>query len=342
MWFNVSAIFVNLSLYLRTFSLRRLFNLLKLGGSFFISRILQKPVCLTGPFALSIEPSGNCQLKCPECPTGAAVLSRPKGLMRTTLFEKTISETTNYLIHLNLYFQGEPLTHPKLSNFVRIASKKKIYTTISTNGLLLEEKTCHRLIKAGLSRIIVSLDGFSQPIYETYRRGGDVENVKRGILNLIEARSQLKKHHPLIIVQTLAFDHNNHEIPKIKKWCKQVGVDKLEVKSVQINDYGDGSVKPWEGNSRYEKNKNDSLALKGKAYNHCWRHWSSAVISWNGDVAPCCYDKDIEHNMGNTSTIDFNKIWKSHNYKNFKHKILNDRSTIKMCQNCPEGRNWLM
>ncbi|PWD99683.1 radical SAM/SPASM domain-containing protein [Marinilabilia rubra] len=342
MWFNVSAIFVNLCLYSRTFTFRRLFNLLKLGCGFSLSRIHKKPVCIGRPYALSMEPSGNCQLKCPECPTGAAILSRSKGLLGIPVFEKTINETADYLIHLNLYFQGEPLMHPKLSELVKIANNAKIYTVISTNGLLLGKRTCKKLIEAGLSQITVSLDGYSQPVYETYRKGGHVEDVKKGILNLIEARSNSEQRNPLIVVQSLAFEHNIPEIPEIKNWCKQAGVDKLEIKSVQINDFGDGSVKPWEGNSRYEKDRDGSTVLKGKSYNHCWRHWSSAVISWNGDVAPCCYDKDIEYNMGNTSTIDFNKIWKHQNYNNFRHRILYQRAKIKMCQNCPEGRNWLM
>lgn len=342
MWFNISAIFVNLRLYLKTLTFIRLFNLLKLGFGFFLSRILKKPVGIAHPFALSVEPSGSCQLECPECPTGAGVLSRAKGLMSIPAFEKTIKETANYLLYLNLYFQGEPLLHPQLANLIRIASDRKIYTTISTNGLLLRKKSCQRLIESGLSRIIVSLDGFTQPIYETYRRGGQVENVKSGILNLIEARSNNKKNSPLIVVQTLAFEHNNHEIPEIKKWCKKVGVDKLETKSVQINDFGDGSVQPWKEKSRYSEQISDRHTMKGKIYNPCWRHWSGAVISWDGDVAPCCYDKDLNHNLGNISTSNFGEVWKNQKYNNFRQKILHKRSNITMCQNCPEGRSWFM
>ena len=342
MWIRPLAIYINLRLYLRTITLFRLFNLLKLSLSFFLSRILKKPLGRAHPFALSIEPSGSCQLKCPECPTGAAILSRARGLMNTNTFEKILTETDRFLIYLNLYFQGEPLMHPKLHDLIKIASDRKIYTAISTNGLLLNKRLSQKIIESGLSRIIVSLDGFTQPVYEIYRKGGNVEEVKKGITNLIRARNEFNGIGPLIVVQTIAFEHNIPELNQIKAWCKKVGVDKLELKSAQINDFGDGSVKPWQKKSRYINNNNNGLILKGKIYNHCWRHWSSSVISWNGDVAPCCYDKDISHNMGNTSTFNFNKIWKNKKYRDFKYDILNHRSKIEMCRNCPEGRNWLM
>lgn len=111
---------------------------------------------------------------------------------------------------------------------------------------------CKKLISSGLSRIIISLDGFSQEIYEQYRKGGDVQRVKKGISSLIGARKELHATNPIIVVQTLAFEHNKEEIEKIQKWCRSAGVDKLEIKTAQMNEFGDGSVKPAKDHSRYE------------------------------------------------------------------------------------------
>jgi radical SAM protein with 4Fe4S-binding SPASM domain len=342
MWFKASALYYNACSYLKTFSFARLINLLKLFSGFFLSRLLRQPVMMARPFALSVEPSGHCQLKCPECSTGMAILNRKKGTMNLHTFSGILNETASYLYYLNLYLQGEPLLNPDIDKFISMAVRKNIYTTISTNGLLLDEDTCLKLVRAGLSRIVISLDGFSQPVYEKYRRGGNAEAVKNGILNLIEARSEFHFAYPLIVVQTLAFEHNIHELPQIKAWCKKSGVDKLEVKSAQINDFGDGSVKPWHKKSRYRKTSNQNYVIKGNAFNHCWRQWSSAVISWNGDMAPCCYDKDLTYNFGNTSNQTLGNAWKGINANNFRKSILINRTALKMCQNCPEGRNWLM
>jgi radical SAM protein with 4Fe4S-binding SPASM domain len=341
MWLKTSAIFYNTFSFLKTFSFVRLFNLLMLFSGYLLSRLFRQPVMIARPFALSIEPTAHCQLKCPECPTGAGTLNREKGRMDIFPFFIILEKTSPYLSYLNLYFQGEPLLNFEMYKFLDLTTEKNIYTTISTNGHLLKKETCRQLVKEGLSRIIISLDGFSQPVYAKYRRGGNVETVKNGILNLIEARADLHRKNPLLVVQTLAFEHNIHELPKIKDWCKIAGVDKFEVKSAQINDFGDGSVKPWHKKSRYSEISNQNYELKGNAFNHCWRQWSSAVISWEGDVAPCCYDKDLEYRFGNLLNQSFRDIWKGAPANNFRKAILTNRTAVKMCQNCPEGRNWL-
>lgn len=342
MWFNTSAIIINISLYAKSLTLQRLRNLLNLLFGFFWSRIVGKPVCMAHPFALSLEPSGHCQLECPECPTGAAALSRKKGNMNLKLFNKIINKTSRYTLYLNLYFQGEPLLHTQIEELIRKATENRIYTTLSTNAQLLDERMCRKLTESGLSRIIISLDGFSQPVYETYRRGGNVEIVKTGILSLLEARKKLRTSTPLIIVQTLAFEHNKHEIPSIRQWCKDVGVDKLEIKKAQMNEFGDGTVIPAKEKSRYQVSSEKSYKVSGHAYNHCWRQWSSAVITWNGLMIPCCYDKDAKHIFGNVSGNTFGNIWKGNDSYKYKRTILSNRSKIEMCRNCPEGRNWFL
>ncbi len=307
---------------------------------FQLSRIIGKPVLTARPFALSVEPSGHCQLKCPECPTGMAVLKREKGTMTIDDFNKIISETASYIIYLNLYFQGEPLLHPQIATMVNTASQKGIFTNISTNGLLLTENLCRSLVNSGLSRIVISMDGLSQEVYEKYRRGGNVETVKQGILNLIKVRQETGHKNPLIVVQFLAFRHNLHETKAVKQWCQEVGVDKTEIKTAQVNDFGDGSVVPSEKKSRYKFLKNGSLKLKGRPHNHCWRQWSSVVVAWNGQTAPCCYDKDIQFPLGNISSNTLNEIWENSEMKLFRQQIIKNRSEIDMCKNCPEGRNF--
>ncbi|WP_181256323.1 radical SAM/SPASM domain-containing protein [Marinilabilia salmonicolor] len=327
-------------LYLKSLNIPRLLNLLKLVCGFILSRIVGKPLCIAHPFALSVEPSGHCQLKCPECPTGAAVLSRKKGNMNIDLFNKIINETEKYIIYLNLYFQGEPLLHPQIEEFIEKAKKNRIYTTISTNAQLLDQQMCRKLIASGLSRIVISLDGFSQGIYETYRRGGKVETVKNGIIMLIQARKESGTFFPIIVVQVLAFDHNKHEIPAIREWCKEVGVDKLEIKTAQMNEFGDGTVQPAREKSRYQNSPKKKYTVPGRPYNHCWRQWSSAVITWNGLMVPCCYDKNAEYILGNASSSTFSDNIKKPESYIFKQTILSNRKGIEMCRNCPEGRNW--
>jgi radical SAM protein with 4Fe4S-binding SPASM domain len=65
--------------------------------------------------------------------------------------------------------------------------------------------------------------------------------------------------------------------------------------------------------------------------------WSSCVITWDGKIVPCCFDKDAKYNMGNISEIPFNKIWTSKEYDEFRSKLLKSRKEIDICTNCSEG-----
>ena len=62
------------------------------------------------------------------------------------------------------------------------------------------------------------------------------------------------------------------------------------------------------------------------------------MVNWNGDVAPCCFDKDVDFGMGDTfNGRTFGKIWKDAPYMEFRQRILDDRRSVDMCRNCSEG-----
>jgi MoaA/NifB/PqqE/SkfB family radical SAM enzyme len=155
------------------------------------------------PFALSIEPTNHCQLSCAECPTGMKELSRRKGYMNIELYEKLIKSVYKHSFYVNLYFQGEPLLHPQIEQMITIARKHRIYIVLSTNGQSINEEMAEKLVISGLSKIIISMDGFSNETYTQYRKNGDVEKVKSGIIALIQAKKMHRKKKPKIIVKHL-------------------------------------------------------------------------------------------------------------------------------------------
>ena len=61
------------------------------------------------------------------------------------------------------------------------------------------------------------------------------------------------------------------------------------------------------------------------------------VITWDGGVVPCCFDKDASHQMGNLLKEDFDTIWNNKKYNNFRSQLINNRSDIDICKNCTEG-----
>jgi radical SAM protein with 4Fe4S-binding SPASM domain len=126
--------------------------------------------------------------------------------------------------------------------------------------------------------------------------------------------------------------------------AEKLGVDEVALKTAQIYDYKNGSpLLPTDQKySRYRKTKSGLYEIKNKLRNHCWRLWHSAVITWDGDIVPCCFDKDAKYTMGKLENITFREIWHNSTYRNFRNAIIQSRKNIDICQNCTEGTKvWL-
>ena len=293
------------------------------------------------PISMSIEPTTACNLSCPQCPSGLKQFTRPTGNLKPALFRKIIDEVAEHLIYLTLYFQGEPFINPHFSEMVRYASQKGIFTATSTNAHFITATVAQEIIESGLGKLIISIDGTDQQTYEQYRVGGELEKVIEGIQNIREAKNRLEVSHPFIELQFIVFKHNSHQKDKIKSLSEEWGVDKLTLKTAQVYDFENGEEWiPDETNfSRYKKTPS-GYRLKGKLYNHCWRMWHSNVVSWDGRIVPCCFDKDAEHFLGNIHENEMSAIWEGKSYNEFRGKILSDRKAIEICRNCTEGMKW--
>jgi radical SAM protein with 4Fe4S-binding SPASM domain len=259
--------------------------------------------------------------------------------MSFELFEKIIEELRGNLIYIMLYFQGEPLINKSFFYFVKYAVSKKIYTTTSTNAHFLDDSNCKQIIESGLDRIIISMDGMTQEAYVSYRVGGNITAVKSGISNLIYWRNKLNSSKPYTILQFLVLKSNEHQISEVRKFAKQQGIDELQLKSAQFFNYKNGnplltSIAKY---SRYVKTPDGTYKLKNKLPNHCFRMWSSCVITWDGKVLPCCFDKDAKYSFGNINEQNFSSIWLNPGHQAFRNKILTDRKSVDICSNCIEG-----
>ena len=62
------------------------------------------------------------------------------------------------------------------------------------------------------------------------------------------------------------------------------------------------------------------------------------MVNWDGAVAPCCFDKDVDFAMGQAfDGRSFDEIWRSRAYMDFRGQVLADRNSFDMCRNCSEG-----
>ncbi|GEO05967.1 hypothetical protein AAE02nite_36310 [Adhaeribacter aerolatus] len=320
-------------------TLRRAVNVVQVTGSYLLSKVTKQPRFWGSPISISFEPTTSCNLRCPECPSGLRSFTRPTGMLPADLFKQTIDELHQQLWYLIFYFQGEPYLHPRFLELVGYAAGKGIYTATSTNAHYLTDDNARQTVESGLDRIIISIDGTTQDVYQAYRVGGRLDKVLEGTRNLVNWKKKLKSKKPFIIFQFLVVRPNEHQLEDVKTLAKELEVDDVWFKTAQIYDYAQGSplIPTIDYYSRYQHQPNGTYTIKNKLLNHCWKMWHSCVITWDGLVVPCCFDKDAEHRLGDLKTQPFKQLWRGTPYRQFRKSLLKSRGEIDMCRNCTQG-----
>ncbi len=325
---------------LKYFKVKRFFNTIKIISSFTISRVIRKPVVWGMPVSYSIEPTNHCNLKCPECPSGLGSLTRPLGLMKYEFYKELIDEICTTGFYIQLYFQGEPYINKNLPQMIKYAQKKRMYVSISTNGLLVNKKNVDAVLKNAPDKLIFSIDGLDEESYQNYRVGGTFAEADNNLRRLIKRKTELKLKKPFTELQFIVMKQNEHLLDEVLEYGKSVGVDKVVFKTMQISTFENAKhFLPVSNKYRRYELENGTIKIKGKLKNHCFALWRTSVITWDGRVVPCCFDKDAEFEFGSMNGISFQNIWKSGDYNLFRQKILNNRKGISMCSNCTEGMN---
>lgn len=320
-------------------SFKKGMNILALKCSYLWSKKKRKNKHKGLPYALSIEPTTACNLSCPECPSGLKQFTRKTGKIDLIGHEKLLQEVRKSVFYINYYFQGEPFLHPQFLELIRAAKKHKIYTATSTNAHFISEKKADEIVASGLDRLIISIDGLTQESYESYRINGKLEKVIEGTKRMVAAKEKAKSATPFLIFQFLATSANEQDIPDLKAMSEALQVDEFRIKTAQFYSYKDGNplMPKNEKYARYSKKADGQYHLKYKTDDSCWRMWSSAVLTWDAKVVPCCFDKDAHHQLGDAYSEGFYTIWKSPAYNTFRQAILTDRQKVDICTNCSEG-----
>ena len=289
------------------------------------------------PLFVSVEPAAVCQLRCPECPVGRrdggiSESRHTDRLMSVDLFRKVLEEVKQYAHTMQFYFQGEPLLNKDLTTMIAEAHEAGLYTIVSTNAQAMTKELAEALVKAGLSRIIVSMDGLTQATYGAYRIGGDIEKAKAALRYLRKAKEQCGGK-TIIELQCLRLKTNEHEWVELKRTYKTLGADCLSLKTAQLYDYENGhDLMPSDARySRYEQGADGSYHRK-KRSRGCLRVWSGVVVTTIGEVLPCCYDKSHAYSYGNIQDAPIAELFKNEKAMAFRRAAMSEQP--KICQEC--------
>jgi radical SAM protein with 4Fe4S-binding SPASM domain len=293
------------------------------------------------PRVAIIETGTTCNLKCPTCPTPRGVLNRPMMNMTYEELKKIVDNIKGYVHVALLYNSNEPLLHPDLPKMIKYAGDQDLYTMVSTNMMLLTREKTDELLNSGLDEILLCLDGMTKEVYEEFRGpGSDFETVIENIKYFCSEKKRRGLQKPYTELQFITTKQNQDQVPDIKKFAKEIGVDRLRVKSMSIGEYAYQGKERDDLMEKFIPTRSDAKTRFKKdaivTPRDCMQPVTHATILANGDLVMCCYDIKGEYVYGNLLKESFNEVWfeksKSSRIKAAKRKY----PLCKICGNCWE------
>ncbi len=195
-------------------TLKKHFNLLRAYGNY----LLGVKEIGNQPAFLKVETTRACSLKCPPC-----TLPKEKQFYPFDDYRQLIDRYKSFIYSVSLYDVGEPLLVRNISDYITYAHERKIGTLISTS-LSIRKKNSFwdELAQSGLDRLVVSIDGISPTVYETYRVGGNLDLVLANLQKVIHCK---KVHQSRMVIewQMIDFEWNRHEQTDAKKLAYELG-----------------------------------------------------------------------------------------------------------------------
>jgi radical SAM protein with 4Fe4S-binding SPASM domain len=263
--------------------------------------------------------------------------------MKSETFEMLLKQIDWPLKRMNWTFAGEPLINPNLKDFVNLAAERHIASKVDTNGMLLKRRA-EELAESKLWLINVALEGTTQEVASTFRRGYDLRLVLKGLEKVCRLRDEKGTGYPVVSVNYLVKKQNESQMTDALDLAKKVGVDYITFKSISLNpgswmedrclqELANKYLPDSQQWLRYKKTEGNMWELTEQATSHCSMVMSMMVVLWNGDVALCCCDYNGNHLIGNIKDSPIDVLWRSTRLSELRGKAL--RRELEMCKVCP-------
>jgi radical SAM protein with 4Fe4S-binding SPASM domain len=254
------------------------------------------------PIHIGFELNRSCNLRCPMCTwsaEGAQNLGK-EGWLDFDRFARIVDDGVRRgLCSVALNWVNEPLLRPDLPRFVAYARDAGVLDImIHTNGMLLTESMAAGLIDGGLTRLMVSLDALTQPVYDKIRVGADLEVVQRNIARFLEVRRTRGRRLPLLSVNFVRMAVNEHELEAFVEFWHDT------VDFFAIQEY----INPFP--TREDKDALTAATLQRTLDFKCAQPYQRVAVQYDGTVAPCCTFYGAELDVGNVFQRPLAEIWR--------------------------------
>ena len=271
-----------------------------------------------------LEISNVCNIQCSFCP----VVERDNKIMDIEEFETALSQVQEFTDEICLHLMGEPLAHPKIKEILGLCDESGIKVMITTNGLLLKRYQELLLNSKCIRQINFSL--------QSYKDNFPHKELRQYLI-------------PLMGFTTLVHEQREDMYINFRLWNYDVDLGENEEIYTELEKFYDISIKREVdvGNIKSKKIWNKvymhfdsrfewpdmSLPVLGEQ-GRCHGMVNHIGIQANGDVVPCCLDKESVINLGNIFETDLKSILFSERSIRMREGFKNGRLTEDLCKRC--------
>ena len=294
---------------------------------------IAKLVPLDTPLLMQIFPIYACNFKCKYCEFSIPVQQRDfisnEISMDINLYKKIIDESIQFpgkIKVLRFVGMGEPLLHKSIVDMVQYASQSNKFERIEilTNGYFLSHNLADQLINAGLTQLLISIQGTTPYKYKQISNIHiDWKQFLENIKYFYKNRGNTKLHIKIIDCALDDNDDKTRFFYLFGDMCDTIGIENV------------GPIYP--GVKYNEKLKCDTENQYGVLHNElsiCSQSFYSIQINPDGNVVPC-YSIKYPAILGNCYTDTITNIWGGTLYNNFRLKMLDGIDNMcDICKNC--------
>lgn len=280
---------------------------------------------LSFPNRITVEITNRCNVSCTFC--NRQKIDMELGDMEPALFYKIVDEAAAYLpVKLVVFFRGESLMSPYLTNFIKYAKEKGLGPIqLASNALVLDDKMSDELIDTGIDFISFSLDTIDKEIYRCSRLSGDLE-ISMQHVEAFGLKCKERKLNglfaPKLQVSTIDLDvYKSTQKEFIHHWECYVDIVRVYYEHDEKGHLVDSEVQKELGLIKERK--------------PCRKVFTDMIIYWNGKIALCNYDWDEKREIGDVSKTTLLEAWNSDEFEKIREKhLLNKFEESEICSDC--------
>jgi radical SAM protein with 4Fe4S-binding SPASM domain len=279
------------------------------------------------PLVDQVELTNICPMTCVMCPTGTGAMTRPKGRMSEAIFTRLVDEIVRHDVQrthkkpLTLHNLGESLLHPDLPRFIAYARERGLETEVAGNPGHLTPELYAALCDAGLTRLVLDVDGLDQETLESIRgKGARGDRAFIHLEHVLEMRAREPARGPSLVVQMIRQQRNASQCDTFLEVYRR-GLARTDV-----------YVKALDANTRPA---DDLVQIGGRTQQTlCRAPYKSVVVLWDGTVVPCCHDENGALSLGSLETSDLETIWTGHALSELRARMRTGALSGTPCGTC--------